>query len=170
MRLPVKVFKRVKPEDVERYERAGWTITNGRGNGYSEGHGITVLMVIAEDQLSAHGFGCPCDVCRALTQTRTGPPPGGDDYAALTNILTEAIAQAAEGKGRERHASEGERFEDQQIVQIPIWLGSNQGDIFQAVKKAIESTRLPKDQARRELLGAINYLAAAVIVLDKIGK
>ncbi len=92
------------------------------------------------------------------------------DYEALRCVLDEAVVQAAEGKGRERHASEGERFEDQQIVQIPVWLGSNQGDIFQAVKKALESTRLPHEAARRELLGAINYLAAAVIVLDKIGK
>lgn len=45
--------------------------------------------------------------------------------------------------------------------------GSTQGDVFQAAKKAIESTRLPTDRAIHELHGAIVYLAAAVIVLQR---
>jgi hypothetical protein len=34
------------------------------------------------------------------------------------------------------------------------------------MKKAQESTRLPPDRAKAELLGAINYLAAAYLLLD----
>lgn len=100
------------------------------------------------------------------------PPTGASaavdpDYRALWDVLMDAYDQAREGKGKERHAAKGQAFQDQQIVQISEWLGSNHGDIFQAVKKSIESVRLPKERARAELLGAINYLAAAVIVLER---
>ena len=90
-----------------------------------------------------------------------------DEYASLRKVLEEAVQQASAGKGKERHATEGERFEDQQIVQEGRWIGTNHGQIFQARKKAMESTRLPKERARAELLGAIVYLAAAVIILDE---
>ncbi len=87
-------------------------------------------------------------------------------YEPLAAVLDEALLHAQDGKGKERHAS-GEPFVDQPIVAINEKLGSNHGAIFQACKKAIESTRLPHDRARAELLGAVNYLAAAVIVLDR---
>lgn len=88
-------------------------------------------------------------------------------YELLKSVLTDAAFQAEEGKGKERHADPFERFQDQQIVKIGTWLGSNHFQIGQAVKKAIESTRLDPDAAEAELLGAINYLAAAVIVLRR---
>jgi len=89
-------------------------------------------------------------------------------YDVLRSVLEDAVLQASEGKGKERHACVGEAFEDQQIVQLAEWMGSAQFDIGQACKKAIESTRMEPAAARRELLGAINYLAAAVIVLDRV--
>lgn len=85
------------------------------------------------------------------------------EYAALASVLQEALEQAQGGKGKERHATAGERFEDQQIVQIAEWIGNGGFPIGQACKKAIESSRLPTDRAVAELLGAINYLAAEVI-------
>lgn len=88
-------------------------------------------------------------------------------YAPLRAVLQDALHQAEYGKGHERHAS-GEPFDEQPIIVLNRLLGSNHGDIFQACKKAIESTRLTRDRARDELLGAINYLAAAVISLDLI--
>lgn len=88
-------------------------------------------------------------------------------YEPLAAVFVEAVEQAQRGKGAERHASLGEAFVDQQIVQIGEWLDSNHFEIGQACKKAIESVRLPTDRARAELLGAINYLAAAVIILDR---
>ncbi len=88
-------------------------------------------------------------------------------YLELERVLAEAVAQAAEGKGKERHAVEGERFEHQQICQLGRWMGSHQGPVFQACKKALESTRLPPDRAKAELLGAINYLAAAVLLVEE---
>ena len=92
---------------------------------------------------------------------------GADRYAELRRVLDDAIEQASGGKGAERHDPNSEPFEDQQIVQLCEWMGSNQGDIFQACKKAVESVGLPPERARAELLGAINYLAAAVLVLDR---
>lgn len=89
-------------------------------------------------------------------------------YGSLAGVLDDALQQAQGGKGLERHAGKGEAFEDQQIVQLGEWMGSSTVfAIGQACKKSIESTRLPDDRARAELLGAINYLAAAVLVIDR---
>lgn len=87
-------------------------------------------------------------------------------YETLAGVLDDALSQAQSGKGSERHAS-GEPFHDQPIVQLGEWMGNTGFVVGQACKKAIESTRLPHGHARSELLGAINYLAAAVIQLDR---
>ena len=83
-------------------------------------------------------------------------------YESLASVLDEALAQAQSGKGKERHAS-GEAFEDQQICRLcrEDGIGFATG---QAKKKATESHRLEGEFGVKELLGAINYLAAAVIV------
>lgn len=114
-------------------------------------------------------------------------------YRALYDVLMHALRQAEQGKGKERHAEPGELFERQIICEVsrPGRAGIG-GLIFQAVKKAYEAIRMVRqhqydqyakkagafveapppppglylDHARQELLGAINYLAAAVIVLD----
>jgi hypothetical protein len=89
-------------------------------------------------------------------------------YDSLAHVLDDALEQAQRGKGAIRHASPRESFCDQPIVRICEWLGDG-GHSFalgQAVKKTLESARLSDDQARAELLGAINYLAAAVLLID----
>lgn len=86
-----------------------------------------------------------------------------EGYESLGIALGEAVAQASRGKGAERHAESGEKFSDQLIMSIPKRLGPG-GECFclgQALKKTCESRRLPPDRARAEILGAINYLAAA---------
>lgn len=83
-------------------------------------------------------------------------------YQSLGNILLEAYDQAANGKGKERHA-DGQKFEEQPIIVLEKLYQS--GVLFQAAKKMHESQRLEKDAAIRELLGAMNYLAARVIYL-----
>ena len=86
-----------------------------------------------------------------------------EGYESLGLALGEAVAQAARGKGADRHAEKGEPFSDQLIMSIPKRLGDG-GECFclgQALKKICESRRLPPDRARAELLGAINYIAAA---------
>ena len=84
-------------------------------------------------------------------------------YASLRAILDEAYDQAATGKGRDRHA-QGQPFERQPICEIARLVGPA-FPIGQALKKGQEAMRLPSGRAEAELLGAINYLAAAVIVM-----
>ena len=86
-----------------------------------------------------------------------------EGYEVLGLALGEAVAQAACGKGAERHAEKGERFSDQLIFEIPRRLGPG-GECFclgQALKKICESRRLAPAAARAELLGAVNYIVAA---------
>lgn len=84
-------------------------------------------------------------------------------YSSLQKVLDAALSQAKDGKGKERHATIGELFENQPICEIGRRVGPGY-QLGQAVKKIYESQRLPKEEAVAELLGAINYLAAAVIV------
>ena len=87
-------------------------------------------------------------------------------YNELAKVLARAFEQASGGKGKERHASEGVPFEDQPMNSINREAGSIDGYLYQARKKSLESKRLPAGRAQAELLGAINYLAGAVIALD----
>lgn len=106
------------------------------------------------------------DACHGHDEIRRLVPSPG--YETLASIMDDALAQAQSGKGIERHAGNGEAFVDQQIVQLGEWMGGSTAfAVGQACKKSIESTRLPDDRARIELLGAINYLAAAIIVIDR---
>lgn len=92
-------------------------------------------------------------------------------YDTLSQVLSDAIDQASKGKGRIRHATDGEPFERQQICEIARRLEGSQvaGVLFQAVKKVYESKRLDTDGAIQELLGAINYIAAGIILLKEKG-
>jgi len=83
-------------------------------------------------------------------------------YERLADVLQRAYAQASEGKGKERH-DQGQPFLQQPMQQISTLIGSPDGLAYQAIKKIQESQRLPHDRAIAELLGAINYIAGAVI-------
>lgn len=93
-----------------------------------------------------------------------------DGYELLRGVLAKAVDQAKNGKGKERHAVDGEAFEDQQILEICERLGNPGFALGQVVKKVYESTRLPPERAEAELLGAINYLAAAIIYLEQTSR
>lgn len=86
-------------------------------------------------------------------------------YEKLADVLQRAYDQAATGKGHERHA-QGEPFHEQVMQDGARRFGVG-GLLFQAFKKSEESQRLPHDRAVAELLGAINYLAGAVIAMDR---
>ena len=90
------------------------------------------------------------------------------NYSKLVKVMAQAYKQAVSGKGKERHAC-GEPFERQKICQIGRWLRGNPaaGPLQQAIKKCMESTRLDKKEAIEELYGAINYIAAAVILFSE---
>lgn len=85
-------------------------------------------------------------------------------YTSLAYVLDKALEQAQSGKGSERHAEDDQPFVDQLICR----LARTEGHGFtrgQAIKKIDEAKRLDNKAAIRELLGAINYLAADIIVL-----
>jgi hypothetical protein len=88
-----------------------------------------------------------------------------EGYDCLRDVLIRAYDQAAKGKGDERHA-QGSAFEDQPM-QKTIDLYGVGFALGQSAKKAQESMRLPKDRAIAELLGGINYLAGAIINMEK---
>ena len=88
------------------------------------------------------------------------------NYNRLYKILMLALEQSSGGKGKERHAN-NEPFEEQKICEISRRLGSNDYNLGQAVKKIYESKRLPKERAIAELLGAIYYIAAGIIILEE---
>lgn len=89
-----------------------------------------------------------------------------DGYELLAAVLQRAFNQAAHGKGKERHAQHGERFEDQMMQDMARRFGVG-ALLSQAFKKSEESQRLPPGRDTNELLGAIVYLAGAVIALER---
>jgi len=96
----------------------------------------------------------------------TYPLPG---YEPLASVLSRALDQAQSGKGVERHGN-GLPFSEQPVIVEQRQQGGTGFTVGQARKKALESMGLPPDKAVRELLGAINYLAAAVLYLEEGGE
>lgn len=87
-----------------------------------------------------------------------------EGYETLALVLQRAFIQAAHGKGKERHAN-GEPF-TRQVMQDGARRFGVGALLFQAFKKSEESQRLPLDRGVNELLGAIVYLAGAVIARE----
>lgn len=89
-----------------------------------------------------------------------------DGYAPLRRVLELATEQASAGKGKERHATD-KTFDRQPMLEIGRMVGHG-FCLGQAIKKAQEASRMEPDAAKRELLGAINYLAGAYLLLEEI--
>tara|TARA_R110000822_G_scaffold289060_2_gene410337 strand:+ start:310 stop:822 length:513 start_codon:yes stop_codon:yes gene_type:complete len=86
------------------------------------------------------------------------------DYESLSKVLEAAYKQASEGKGKERHASNGLSFLDQPMQTISKLLNTSDGLSFQVCKKVTESKSMETlAQKERELLGAIVYVAGIII-------
>lgn len=100
-------------------------------------------------------------------QSERSVPYTGD---ALKYVYDMAIQQAHTGKGAIRHAYGNEPFQDQLICDMDRRLHADgAGPLYQAVKKIYESRRLHADARVRELLGALNYTAAAIVLeMEKI--
>ena len=89
------------------------------------------------------------------------------NYSSLKDVLDRAYAQAAVGKGKERHA-QGQPFEEQPMQTISKLIGSSDGMRYQAIKKIQEAGRMGEQERRTaELLGAINYIAGIIIFEEK---
>lgn len=89
------------------------------------------------------------------------------DYAHLVDVLNDAYQQAANGKGKVRHAN-NRPFVDQPIMQNGRKFGPG-FNLGQATKKIEEGfgmlARGERDAAEREFLGAINYVASAILLV-----
>jgi hypothetical protein len=89
-----------------------------------------------------------------------------DGYQLLRRVLDLALDQSANGKGKERHAND-KPFDRQPMLEIGRMVGHG-FCLGQAIKKAQEASRMEPDAAQRELLGAINYLAGAYLLLEEM--
>ena len=88
-------------------------------------------------------------------------------YETLGSVLALALEQAQNGKGNERHQVGNTPFSKQPICELArlYGVGYNFG---QSAKKAHETQQLTTLKAKQaELLGAINFLAAAYVVLSE---
>lgn len=92
------------------------------------------------------------------------------NYETLARILKMAYEQASAGKGKERHAN-GRKFDDQPIMTIAKdhGLGYQTGQAEKKLKEAHTLLKIKgKDAAIRELLGVINYTAAAIAHIENM--
>lgn len=84
-------------------------------------------------------------------------------YEPLAAVLQEALDQAQHGKGARCHAN-GKPFLEQPIMTGARECGEG-GLTFQARKKILEAQNCADDaRAITDMLGAINYVAAQVIL------
>lgn len=84
-----------------------------------------------------------------------------EGYEQLATVLQDAYDQAAKGKGAARHGT-GKPFHEQPMQDLIRLYGPGFA-LGQAGKKMQESQRMDRDAAERELLGAIVYIAGAII-------
>lgn len=88
-------------------------------------------------------------------------------YQGLATVFERSLNQAQNGKGNERHQVGETSFEQQPICELARLFGTGY-NFGQAAKKAHETSQLSTKEAKvNELLGAINYLAAAVLVIEE---
>lgn len=92
-----------------------------------------------------------------------------DGYEEVRRVLKAALAQASEGKGRERHAN-NLPFADQPMSRIIAMVGVG-FPLGQVMKKAQEAggmaQRGENAAAQAELLGVIVYAVGAYLALDE---
>ena len=98
-------------------------------------------------------------------------------YERLFLTFQDALNQAQSGKGKERHAN-GQPFDKQDICQEARDLGlaypigqarKKAKEVFRLLAMETDGDRTGAQRAMHEVLGAINYLAAAYIVLGEMG-
>jgi len=94
-------------------------------------------------------------------------------YARLATILQAAINQAQDGKGAVRHTDDVTPFLQQPIMNIARMLGGDTGGhAYQIIKKTQEAHRMVRREnyhgAVSDLLGAINYAAAMILLITEI--
>lgn len=143
---------------------------------YNEKHGIGEKTNIAEDKqvedvelcmvVDNSAYDCTTTDNSGISLSFKEADKRADNYASLSNVLRRAYDQASSGKGQERHGQDLP-FTKQPMQLIQDLCGEGFA-LGQAMKKMQESQRLPHDAAIRELLGAINYIAGAIIHKEKL--
>jgi len=141
----------MKIEDV----RVGMDVNGPFGKGVVVGVRDGTVWYIAH--MDGVKYGCMPSVVMAERH---------DAYASLRTILDEALSRASEGKGKDRHAN-GNPFDEQPIVALNLTLSSQDGPLFQIMKKCQEASKFyasgERERAENELLDCIVYAAGAVI-------
>lgn len=143
---------------------------------YNEKHGIGEKTNIAEDKqvedvepcmvVDNSAYDCTTTDDSGISLSFEEADKRADNYASLSSVLRRAYDQASSGKGQERHGQDLP-FTKQPMQLIQDLCGEGFA-LGQAMKKMQESQRLPHDAAIRELLGAINYIAGAIIHKEKL--
>ncbi len=88
------------------------------------------------------------------------------DYQELERVLDLVLERASGGKGLERHANQ-KPFHEQEIVREGEHLGIS-GHLYQIRKKALETRRIPIEDAKNELLDIAVYACAAYLILENM--
>lgn len=149
---------------------AAWLTTRDEVTKMSARHDSGVIADLVKEFCSAQGLE---DISAAWPDNLEPMEEAGhkgDGYDSLRAIYAQALEQAQGGKGLERHAN-GLPFDQQPICQGGRRFGVG-CLVYQAWKKSHETPALltmdnGKERAVRELLGVINYAAAAIIVLQE---
>ena len=98
---------------------------------------------------------------------RNQVPLSGEPHP-LQSVFDQCVEQAATGKGEERHGH-GADFMEQPWFDLTKAFGLG-GPLFQASKKLRESVQFlgttDQDRFKKEVLGAINYAAMALIAFE----
>lgn len=111
----------------------------------------------------------PDDFAAGLASLVASGESMGHPYAPLLRAFYQAWAQAAIGKGRERHAKD-KPFLEQTIFETAAahGIGFVTGQAEKKLREAVGmKQRGEDDKAAHELLGAIVYTAAAWLTLTK---
>lgn len=160
MNEPVGVFVWMHPHGAERW----------REDGKNLGEDLASTFDLIEDATVVQGGSISVPESLGWAELSDTAPKICAGYEPLASVLQAALDQAQSGKGKERHANDRE-FERQPIMEIGrmVGLGYPTG---QAQKKTQEAVgmfnRGQTDSAEAELLGAINYLAAAILLIREL--
>lgn len=133
------------------------------GDGAGINPGLWKLCTLAKTEFGQVVVsGSTEDVIKAaynVLMAGTDTMPKSDNYDTLRNVLLRAYDQAAERHGQ------GLPFTEQPMQRLCDLYGRGFA-LGQAAKKMQEAQRLDNHAAVRELLGAINYIAGAIIHLE----
>lgn len=143
-----------------------------RGHAFEEGQMNYDNLTVASPALRERPVARPAPANDSFCDRVLGNTANDNRYSKLRAVLDAAYSHAAREKGEERHAN-GRAFEEQPMLTITrdVGLGFPLG---QAMKKAQEAGGMADRgelvAAEKECLGAINYLAGAIIRLREMSE